>query len=493
MAKKWNAIRAWTYRYFWRFKTGKIGTALLVVVFLLDLQSRIDILAKWINVATAPATAVILQSGWAHSVLLAIAIILLVVSTQQGKNLPLPLTPNDRLTALEKTVQLLQERWDTTQVETSLSELNQRVALLAANAEESGPLYVWLNDIGTLIIQADQAYGMFDALQTRYPNSDVAKHPFSGGWRPLTGREPADEPTRLGLEWAWRMKHHGQALQEFSRVHRTTFAEASTGKLLTHITSWQSHDVTARECLELLSSHKSDLNTLRLAKSSETRSRIEEQTRYIDEPKQRINPSEPQTNDLSSIKAGSNVKGTLTVDKKPFQWGRSQTFFKWDEGLSLQIDCHESGTCGLVLSFINDTPDYLPFYQVEVTEANSWNESHQTFLPNRAFNRRQIISGRNFEPIHKTNGQWLVRVLNQNNDTHLAIGNDDSNKLSWPNNDPTTVEIWRLTIAVSYEPRASTPGNVKGLPAKYLLVRWDRTDGTIQMLKRDNPDVKHDN
>jgi hypothetical protein len=189
---------------------------------------------------------------------------------------------------------------------------------------------VWLSDLTALITQADQSHAAFEALKNRYPNSDVAQHPFSSGWRPHTGREPADEPTRLGLDWAWKMKHHGQTLQEFARKYGANFSKGATGRLLAYVTSWESPDIDARECLQILAEHKKDLGELQRAKLDEVRSEQKQA------PAPLIHNAAPQPQ-MAGVAA---VSGNLTVIKKPFFFlaeGDPQ-LFKWVDGISAKIE-----------------------------------------------------------------------------------------------------------------------------------------------------------
>lgn len=89
--------------------------------------------------------------------------------------------------------------------------------------------------------------------------------------------------------------------------------------------------------------------------------------------------------------------------------------------------------------------------------------------------------------MHKTDGgKWLLRAFQDGLSTKLIIGadNDQKNTLTWQTSEPTSIEIWRLTLAVSYDREASPQrSNQHGLPPKYLLVRWDSIAKTIWMKK----------
>lgn len=138
--------------------------------------------------------------------------------------------------------------------------------------------------------------------------------------------------------------------------------------------------------------------------------------------------------------AGSNARFRFDDSARLFS-------FTFAEGLAYEIGSNHIGAGGATLAIINNTPDYIGSYTLDVGEIASWNEMHQTFLPRYRFLRRPVLSGQNLEPIHKTNGQWLIRVVERNGKHCLTVFNDDSTPLSWPNNDKSSVEIWRLMLA----------------------------------------------
>lgn len=227
--------------------------------------------------------------------------------------------------------------------------------------------------------------------------------------------------------------------------------------------------------------------------SSDSTSVIAAQKTEINELKSQVASSNARFNELLNAKPNygtgggiSRVTANLTVHKKPFDFDPEckKLLFSWKEGLSLEIASHTSGTTyGLLLSVVNGSAEWIGAYSAQVADANSWSAAHGQFLPNRGFNRRQINGGKDLGPMRTTNSQCFVRNFPKGDSVQLAIGNDDRTLLSWPNADPTTVEIWRLTLAVSYDPSPDPPGNTKGLPPVYLLVRWDRENATMQMLK----------
>jgi hypothetical protein len=160
--------------------------------------------------------------------------------------------------------------------------------------------------------------------------------------------------------------------------------------------------------------------------------------------------------------------------------------FTFAEGLAYEISSDHIGAGGATVALINNTPDYIGSYTVGVGEIVSWNEMHQTFLPPYRFARKPVLSGQNLEPIHKTNGQWLIRVVERNGTRYLTVFNNDSTPLSWPNNDKSTVEIWRLMLAGAYSVKpVGLQGPWQPLPAAYVLVRWDRESGSFSITKHE--------
>jgi hypothetical protein len=192
---------------------------------------------------------------------------------------------------------------------------------------------------------------------------------------------------------------------------------------------------------------------------------------------------------LEQLATQSHIGSTAPQDvEDDFHWDPNckQLVFDWPEGLSIQIDWYRTETDGLTVYARNNTPEEFASYRLEIAEAQSWSETHRTFLPN-TFERREILSGKRLAAMGKTDrGKWVLRIFRDGLSTNLIIGdsNDKKNVLTWQANEPTNVEIWRLTLAMSYD-RTFTPqhSNQHGVPARYLLVRWDREAKTIWMMK----------
>ena len=194
-----DSVRLWLRTHIWRFKAGIIGSLLLVVVFLLDFQSRLETFAKWVNFARRPEVAAILQSGWTHLAIFAVAITLLVISTKMGRSSPVPPTDAQRITELELTVQALQERWQKADIESALTDLNQRVGILSVVSEA----------VGTALRVAQR--------------SDCPHHPGGSITRRIRGPEkPISQQRRGSTSIFFRMETtHGEGTRRRTHPFRT--------------------------------------------------------------------------------------------------------------------------------------------------------------------------------------------------------------------------------------------------------------------------------
>jgi hypothetical protein len=179
---------------------------------------------------------------------------------------------------------------------------------------------------------------------------------------------------------------------------------------------------------------------------------------------------------------GSDLLGRRG-DQFRFDPACEQIVLKWPERIGVQIDAYKNETAfGFVLYVVNDTDDYVSQFSVDVAEANAWSTAFGRFLPNREIPRSRITLDANLRPLSRQlKGQWLIRVQPDND--QLILGSAQQ-KMDWPNNDPVAEEIWRLTLGVAYQPapKQTGPGqNMKGLSTKFILIRWDRSDRSLQM------------
>lgn len=163
------------------------------------------------------------------------------------------------------------------------------------------------------------------------------------------------------------------------------------------------------------------------------------------------------------------------------------------EGIALELAKSTSGMLGFTIAPVNTTAKMIESYQVGVTEANSWSAKHKQFLPCTGFNRKPAVRGGKLVPQTKHNGQWLIRVVGKEGEQSLTVYNDDSTPLRWPNDDPTDVQIWRLTIATaSSDAPDFRGGKVAAMPPSYVVVRWDKKFSTLLMAPYDKPVEQED-
>ena len=179
---------------------------------------------------------------------------------------------------------------------------------------------------------------------------------------------------------------------------------------------------------------------------------------------------------------------TPKIDPKPVSGANGFAFdpnldrfrLNSSEGIALELAKSTSGMLGFTIAAVNTTAKMIESYQVEVTEANSWSAKHKQFLPCTGFNRKPAVRDGKLVPQTKHNGQWLIRVVGKEGEQSLTLYNDNSTPLRWPNDNPTDVQIWRLTIATaSSDAPDFRGGKVAAMPPSYVVVRWDKKFSTL--------------
>jgi hypothetical protein len=96
--------------------------------------------------------------------------------------------------------------------------------------------------------------------------------------------------------------------------------------------------------------------------------------------------------------------------------------------LAYEIDSNQLSAGGATLAVFNNGPEHIASYRVDVSEINSWSETHGTFLPPYRFSRKAVIAGQNLDAMHKTSGHWLIRVVEKDGKRYLTVFNDDSTR-----------------------------------------------------------------
>jgi hypothetical protein len=73
-----------------------------------------------------------------------------------------------------------------------------------------------------------------------------------------------------------------------------------------------------------------------------------------------------------------------------------------------------------------------------------------------------------------------------NPDGPTLIGQGPRPPLPWSNTDASEARIWRISLAASYHqgepPPATTQPKLKGAGPYHLLVRWDKTSNSLDIL-----------
>jgi hypothetical protein len=159
--------------------------------------------------------------------------------------------------------------------------------------------------------------------------------------------------------------------------------------------------------------------------------------------------------------APPSVPATLGPPSLPiFNPALTSLMFSYPEGFAFEIKEQPGGTRGYTLAVINNMPEFIGSYLVEVAEVNSWSQIHKKFLPRNSFKRKPVSSGSNFPPMERVNARWLIKVILKQDVWRLSLYDDDSAPLLWPNNDDNTVE-----------------------PPTYVVVKWNREDSTLEIAK----------
>lgn len=133
-------------------------------------------------------------------------------------------------------------------------------------------------------------------------------------------------------------------------------------------------------------------------------------------------------------------------------------------------------TYGLILVCINDRPEPVDGLKVAIENAVSFDARRSRFRTNDSYQRIQI-GGYTKTPAGDIAKQgfnqttaWLVRIVS----SHLEAGASVAkNSLQWPGGDPSTKEIWLVTLSVE----------AQGLPTWKPKIRmeWERESNTIRL------------
>ena len=133
----------------------------------------------------------------------------------------------------------------------------------------------------------------------------------------------------------------------------------------------------------------------------------------------------------------------------------------------------------------NDNAEWIGQSKVDITDANSWSEIHSKFLPTKDFPKVTVTVAKSIAPMEKSASGWVAKTA----DTPSMIGYPheplslaNNILLIWPRNDPTDLEIWRITFDLFYNKRPEGRGLVDTATAS-LYVSWDRVSGTIRFMK----------
>jgi len=144
----------------------------------------------------------------------------------------------------------------------------RRIKTIIGCVQKAALLASWLGDMSVFINQAQEIHDELSEIHRRYPQSVVSLHSFSVQWHPLTGKDPDDEPTRLGILWVSHLVLLLEHIQRYPRLFGDKIdSSQATQRLIAGVNAWSlrlSHrDVTPEESLTFLMEHKAALKKLR--------------------------------------------------------------------------------------------------------------------------------------------------------------------------------------------------------------------------------------
>jgi hypothetical protein len=237
----------WFATYIWRFKEGKAGTFLVVLLIALDLHSRIEIALKWLG--ALPMIVAAAHGWWLDPAILILGIGLIYRSTRKAKRTPRPRTLEERVKDQDEHLDGLEKR------------SKQIIEALGAVPQVT----ICLNEYGRLLEEATQLEGMFSELRKLYPSSPVALTPFSSTWRPFMGTEPPTEGIRDGVKWIRLLETHFLHVDDWCTRHGLYYRRDLCGQLSQCVAaSKRQHvDVSGDEAAKLLSDHITKITALR--------------------------------------------------------------------------------------------------------------------------------------------------------------------------------------------------------------------------------------
>lgn len=133
----------------------------------------------------------------------------------------------------------------------------------------------------------------------------------------------------------------------------------------------------------------------------------------------------------------------------------------------------ESGIDGLLMSIVNDGIKPIKINKASVVASKSFDATRMTF--------REDLTGHatlppfdDVNPSFESNSQWFIRISKGGG--HMEIGNTHGQGvLTWPNRDPTPIQIWLLTVYIEVQKKLNATETETFAPWQFpVRLAWKR-------------------
>jgi hypothetical protein len=141
-------------------------------------------------------------------------------------------------------------------------------------------------------------------------------------------------------------------------------------------------------------------------------------------------------------------------------------------------------TKGLNLTVDNNRLDPIHQIRIIVSDAQSFDASRSAFRTGCSFSAAVITQPNIVQPSCSGNPVWLIRKETSN--FHLLAGDDFGHLMSWPENDKSEMQRWRLSLRVLPMTWARNSAE-KSAPLRELVAdivaRWDKATNEFSIEK----------
>lgn len=153
----------------------------------------------------------------------------------------------------------------------------------------------------------------------------------------------------------------------------------------------------------------------------------------------------------------------------------AELIFNSPDDISIKITPNEwQHLKGYIVNVINRRLGAINRVKVTVYSAQSFDSRHGAYRDGRDFSGFARIEPDPIGASHSGKSLWLVR---KDRGEQLLVGDDTEHPLRWPDADPSTIQRWRLTVAIDGQtvPAKSSDAIVVLKQVKMtLILTWDK-------------------